>query len=202
MKIVSKIHQKSIKNQWKWGPWGRPGATLGVFGVMLVESDRFWPYFGSNLEGLGRILAPRGRVLGDFGLQVGAQNRPKSIPRAIWNVINFLMDLKIDFWSDLVPSWPPTPPKMKPSWLQNRCKLGCWFESCFVMDFGWIFIDFLPQHGMAEVAKIVNSSTFFINFWYFGSWAFGLILGLIFDRFLVDFGIENRWKIDQKTDQK
>ena len=46
MKIVSKIHQKSIKNQWKWGPWGRPGTTLGVFGLMLVESDEFWPHFG------------------------------------------------------------------------------------------------------------------------------------------------------------
>ena len=46
MKIVSKIHQKSIKNQWKWGTWGRPGATLGVFGLMLVESDEFGPHFG------------------------------------------------------------------------------------------------------------------------------------------------------------
>ena len=32
------------------------------------------------------------------------------------------------------------------------------------MDFGWIFIDFLPQHGMAEVAKIVDSSKFFLFF--------------------------------------
>ena len=26
-----------------------------------------------------------------------------------------------------------------------------------------------------------------------------MILGLIFDRFVVDFGIENRWKIDEKS---
>ena len=45
MKIISKIHQKSIKNQWKWGPWGRPGTTLEVFGLMMVESDEFWPHF-------------------------------------------------------------------------------------------------------------------------------------------------------------
>ena len=69
-------------------PWGRPGATLGVFGVMLVESDRFWPYFGSNLEGLGGILAPRGWILGRFGLQVGAQNEAKSVPGAIRNAIH------------------------------------------------------------------------------------------------------------------
>ena len=143
MKIVSKIHQKSIKNQWKWGPWGRPGATLGVFGVMLVESDRLWPYFGSNLEGLGRILAPRGRVLGDFGLQVEAQNRPKSIPRAIWNVINFLMDLKIDFWSDLVPSWLPNPSKNEAKLAPKSMQVGVliWELFCdgFWMDFYWFF---------------------------------------------------------------
>ena len=44
------------------------------------------------------------------------------------------------------------------------------------MDFGLIFMDFLPQHGMAEIAKIVNSSTFFflfyrfLIFWLFGFW--------------------------------
>ena len=60
------------------------------------------------------------------------------------------------------------------------------------MDFGLIFIDFLLQHSMAEVAKIVDSFTFFIDFLYFGYWALGLILGLIFDRFWGDFGVENR----------
>ena len=134
MKIVSKIHQTSIKNQWKWSPWGRAGATLGVFGVMLVESDRLWPYFGSNLGGLGRILAPRGRVLGDFGLQVGAQNRPKSIPRAIWNVINFLMDLKIDFWSDLIPSWLPNPSKNEAKLVPKSMQVGVLI---WVLFFDW-----------------------------------------------------------------
>ena len=102
-----------------------------------------------------------GGFWGGFGRQVGAQNRPKSIPRAIWNVINFLMDLKIDFWSDLVPTWPhldpQNPPKMEPSWLQNRCKLGCWFEGCFWKDLGTIFNDFLLQHGKAEVAKSIKN---------------------------------------------
>ena len=58
----------------KMGSMGRPGVTLGVFGVMLIENDRFWPYFGCNLEGLGGILGSRGWILGRFGLQVGAQN--------------------------------------------------------------------------------------------------------------------------------
>ena len=61
-----------------------------------------------------------------------------------------------------------------------------------MMDFGSFFVDFLPQHGMAEVGKIVDSSGFFIDFSYFGYSALGLILGLIFDRFLIDFGVENQ----------
>ena len=61
-----------------------------------------------------------------------------------------------------------------------------------MMDLAPMFIDFLPQHGMAEVAKIVASSMCFIDFGYFGYWALGLILGLIFYRFWGDFGVENR----------
>ena len=33
-------------------------------------------------------------------------------------------------------------PKMEPSWIQNRSKLGCWFDSCFGTDLGTIFIGF------------------------------------------------------------
>jgi predicted membrane protein len=53
------------------------------------------------------------------------------------------------------------------------------------MDFGWIFIDFLPQHGMAEIAKIVDSSMFFYRFlifWLLGFWIdFGIVFSSIFD---------------------
>ena len=35
------------------------------------------------------------------------------------------------------------------------------------MDVGSFFIDFLPQHGMAEVAKIAYGFTFFIIFSFF-----------------------------------
>ena len=41
------------------------------------------------------------------------------------------------------------------------------------MDVGPFFIDFLPQHGMAEVAKIANSFTFFIIFAFFVVVLFG-----------------------------
>ena len=81
-----------------------------------------------------------------LGGHFGAQNRSKSGPRAIWKVIVSMIDLKIDFGIDLVPTWHhlgfQNPPKIGPSWLQNRCKLECWFEGCFLMDVGTIFIFF------------------------------------------------------------
>ena len=126
-------------------------------------------------------------------------------------VIVFMINLKIDFWSDLVPTWlhlgPPNPPKMGPSWLQNRCKLECWFESCFWKDVGTMFIDFLPQLDMAEVANYIeknNCFLLFFNFWLLCCW----------DDLLIDFWSIFDWfggrkstnktksKIDQKNDQK
>ena len=67
-RLGPKIDQKVMKNRFQrnQGSFEHPGAVSG-----------------RNFGALGRILAPRGRVLGHFELQVGAQNRPKSIPRAI-----------------------------------------------------------------------------------------------------------------------
>ena len=77
----------------------------------------------------------------------------------------------IAFWSHFVPTWlqlgSQNPPKMEPSWFQNRCKLGCWFDTCFGRDLGTIFIDFWPQHAKAGVAKIYKKRrtiTKFIGF--------------------------------------
>ena len=137
--------------------------------------DGSWVGFGGSLGALGPILAPSREFLGRFGLQVGAQNRSKSVPRAIWNAIIFIIDLKIDFGSDLVRIWPhlglQNLPKMRPSWLQNRLKSGCWFESCFWKDLGTIFIDFLSQHDMAEVAKSMQKTWRFLGFCYIGNFA-------------------------------
>ena len=52
-------------------------------------------------------------------------------------------------------------PKMEPNWCQNRCKLGCWFHTCFWMDLGSIFVDFSPQHAKAGVPKIYKKLRFF-----------------------------------------
>ena len=67
-RLGSKIDAKLMKNRFQinQGSFEHPGAVSGC-----------------NLGALGRILAPRGRVLGRFGLQVGAPNQRKSVPGAI-----------------------------------------------------------------------------------------------------------------------
>ena len=146
MNIVSKIHQKSIKNPWKWGTWGRPGATLGVFGLMLVESDEFGPHFGWIFF----TFSLQDGSWMSFGVDLGAKLGPS------WGQVGIKIDKKrcqkknekkIASWrhlgANLAPSWPP-----KTS--QNGAKLGaksiqvwCWFESCFWKDFGIIFSSIL-----------------------------------------------------------
>ena len=127
MKIVSKIHQKSIKNQWKWGPWGRPGTTLGVIGLMLVESDEFWPHFGVIFF---LFLAPRwlqdsfkmgslvvlGSKLGFKMEQNRSQERsePLSIRWSIWRLI--FEAIWSEFGSILGS-------KNLPKWSQVGCKI-------------------------------------------------------------------------------
>ena len=95
-----------------------------------------------------------------FGAKLGPKSDQKCIANFILISISFWFDLGMDF----APTWPQNPPKMEPSWLQNRSNLECSFERCFLMDVGPFFMDSLPQHGMAEVAKIANSFTFFIVF--------------------------------------
>ena len=131
------------------GSWGRSlggslGRSLGVFealgGGVLVGS---WGLFGGPWGPLGGVLegsSPQNGLKGQkhveksvpgppLGRRIGAQSRAKPAPRAIQNGIVFLINLQIDFWSDLVPTWlhlgPQNPPKMGPSWFQNRSKLEC-----------------------------------------------------------------------------
>ena len=151
MKMTSKIQQnRSMRLSWGdfGGTWCHLGCKLEVLGLSWLQVGRSWADLGPKLG-----------ILGRFGLQVGAQNRIKSVPRAIWKAIIFSVDLKIDFGSDLVPTWPhlgrQNHPKMMPSWLQNRCKLGRWFDSCFGWDLGTIFIEFCTQHNMAEVTNVL-----------------------------------------------
>ena len=159
-------------------------AVLGRFGAILAASWRSLDHLGSKFGGLGPILAPRWGFWGPSWLPNGAPNPPKSVPRAIWNAIFFIIDLKINFWSDLERTWPhlgpQNPPKMRPSWLQNRIKFGCWFESCFVMDFGQMFIVFWCPN-MAWPTSYIRRQYFlfvysFLIFWLLGSW--------------VDFGVD------------
>ena len=127
--ILSKIYQKIIKNLSKMVQKWFKNRSESVHRAVLEGSWAIlaprWPQDGpkspQNLE--NRFLGP------PLGGHFGNQNRSKSVSRAIRKVIVFMIGLKIDFWSDLVPTYrhldPPNHPKMEPSWLPNRCKLEC-----------------------------------------------------------------------------
>ena len=124
LRKLSNWRPKSFQNLSQEASWrglgGSLGGVLGALGGVLGPS---WPQDGSKspkkLE--NQFLGP------PLGGHLGAQNRSKWLPRAIRNVIIFMIDLKIGFWSDLVPTWlpldPQNPPKMGSSWRQHRSKL-------------------------------------------------------------------------------
>ena len=80
--IGAKIHQVVVQNPAKSRCWGLLGALGEVLG-------------GSWAQDL-KMLNLQTKVT-PLGGQVGAQNRSKSVPRAIRNVIILLIDLEIDF---------------------------------------------------------------------------------------------------------
>ena len=126
MKIVSKIHQKSIKNQWKWGPWGHPGATLGVFGVMLVESDEFWPHFGRFFFTFRSQMAQDAFKMGSWavlgsklGLKMG-QNRSRERSETLsirWSIWRLIFEAIWSEFGSILGS------KNLPKWSQVGCKI-------------------------------------------------------------------------------
>ena len=126
MKIVSKIHQKSIKNQWKWRPWGRPGTTLGVFGLMLVESDEFWPHVGLIFSLFRSKMAQDAFKMGSwavlgskFGLKM-EQNRSQERSETLsirWSIWRLIFEAIWSEFGSILGS------KNLPKWSQVGCKI-------------------------------------------------------------------------------
>ena len=157
-KNVSKIDQKSTK----WGAKTSQNRSLELSGRVLEGSGE---HLGPKKHQDTNKRCEKWELSPPQTPPVGCQNLSKLAPRAIHNVIIFLITFWIDFWSDLVPTClqlgSQNLPKMEPSWFQNRCKLWCWFEGCFWKDVGTIFIDSLPQHDMAEVATTIENTNVF-----------------------------------------
>ena len=106
-----KIYQVGVQNHSKSAPGG------------FLEGS--WHHLGSKMPSRANKFPTCQQKLHFWGGQVGAPDHQKTIPRAIQKVIIFLIDLGIDFWTDLVPTWDHLGPQRGPSWLQNRSKLGC-----------------------------------------------------------------------------
>ena len=142
-----------------------------------------------------------------LGPQLGPQIAPRSLqePSKIHPRSHLIFDLFLDpllerFGANLAPTWPPSPPKMGPSWVQTRSKLGCWFESCFWSELGTICFLILvptwpqlgPQLGpKIDLKSIQEPSKIHPNL--------HLVFNWFLDRFLIDFWSMFDPKIDQKS---
>ena len=114
-KNLSTIYQKSIKNgsqidqnrstELSWRGLGPSWPQEGPKSSKKAEKWKFWPSLGGHF---------------------GAKNRSKSVPRAIRKVIVFMINLKIDFWSDLEPTWLHLGPKSKKSAFDPPSSPPCW----------------------------------------------------------------------------
>ena len=127
-KLLPKIHQTRSKV-------GPKSVLEGVLG-------RLGGSWGGSWALLGSILAPRGPKSPKNVQQgtvliatppLGGQNGAKIGPKSIQNLIIFLVACWITFKSILVPIWlqlgSQKPPKMEPSWVQNRPNLEHRFGS-------------------------------------------------------------------------
>ena len=114
-----------FKNRTKWKPkWfkiapKRPlGGVWGGLGAILAPR---WPQEAKNLR---KSISGAPSWEACWGLKF-QKIAPKSDPEGD----DFFIVFGIDFWSHFVPTWlqlgSQNPPKMEPSWFQNRSKLGC-----------------------------------------------------------------------------
>ena len=93
----------------------------------------------------------------DFGSILEPKIDPKSVPKRLENVSNFIVDFeshpgppKINFWANMVPIWPPlgleNVPKWNPNWCPNRSQNGSgepkWPPDPPGSTFGRFFVDF------------------------------------------------------------
>ena len=119
----------------------------------------------------------------DFGSILEPKIDPKSVPKRLENVSNFIVDFeshpgppKINFWANMAPTWRPlgfkNDPKWSPNWCPNRSQNGSGepkmaprpsrveFKSIF-FDFDWFFDDFsLEQIWTNLTFDVVNVMSF------------------------------------------
>ena len=128
-KTLPKIHQtranmgpKSVQNRSLRGSGGVLGGSWGSWGLS-------WPQDGPKSQHKSK----KQTLVSPIGGQVGSQNRAKIGPKSIQDVIIFLIGSWTDFKSIWLPTWlqlgSQNPPKMEPSWFQNRPNLEHSFRS-------------------------------------------------------------------------
>ena len=110
----NKMEAKMVQNRSQEASWRGLGGSWGHLGSKMAPRSKKPPKINFWAPLLGGMLGPKiSKIV------------PKSDPEGD----DFFIVLGIDFWSHFVPTWlqlgSQNPPKMEPSWFQNRCKFGC-----------------------------------------------------------------------------
>ena len=94
-----------------------------------------------------------------FGPQMGGENQSKIHPEAIEKAIVFLITFGIDFWSDLVPSWP----HVGATTIPNCSQFGFKIDPSRSVDLRFVFekilvqcvVQFCSKHHIAEGTSVL-----------------------------------------------
>ena len=129
----SQIHAKIMQNSWF-------GRLLGALGEGLGRSwGGSWGSWGPNWR-QDSSKSRKTKTLDPLGTPSWRPKSTKNRSEGDSKCVFFWMGCWMGFKTILVPTWlqlgSQNPPKMEPSWVQNRCELEHSFGSYFWMDVG------------------------------------------------------------------
>ena len=207
--VGCKIHQAGCRKSFKLA---LKSTKLELKIVKNCSQEASWRGLGGSCGGLGGLLGPRGhqdrKMLPNRKVGFpdwGPSWRPKSTKNRSWgdpkgdHFFDWLLDRFLErFGAILAPSWPPKPSqngaKLAPKSTQVGVLIwelfleGCW-QHVYQFSTTWY------GRSSYKYAKTEGILTFLI----FGCCVVGMICWLMFDWFLVDFGMGNRPTIYQKS---
>ena len=200
-KIIEKNIQNGVQNPSKSVPGGVLGGSWGHLGSKLW----FGVILAPTLGGLGPILAPSCGFWAPSWFPNGGQNPWKLFPRAIQKVIIFWSFFGSTFGAIWCQLGSQPPPKTFPKWSQVGSKIGTSWGVDLRDVFWWMLDRFLlifdlnmPRAKWLKSIKNVEPSP---NLVFFDTLVV-VLLGWLFDSFLIDFWWIWMLKIYQKSIQK
>ena len=150
-KNPSKINENEVHGGvlgWLWG-------YLGSCWLKVIGLGTFWPQFGGSWGHLGSKRVDPGPFWAPTWGSKWAKIGPKSDPK------RYPLDDRFEDWflKILERIWLhlelQKPPKMEPSWVQNRSKFGVDLRAIFERISVSFFLQFCTPHNIAEGTNIL-----------------------------------------------